>query len=363
MNRIRITLLLLFTLLLASIGGGAAQAQPEQELIDSASQRLPARGYVTVSGDGIELVTMTRQAGTLTVELYRNEDGYSAVIDAPPTTANEPFRSYIKFEGVAFERLQSGDLKVRYGKVEIPHCGHLRIEADPDPCIFGVSGDSARYSFEFKGSRGGTFNFESAPSFCPSMQIPRPGFDDTVNTVHEPAINCLVWLGLANGIDATHFAPDRNLTRGQMSAFLYRFLQKTEVALPGGRAPSFSDVGPNTTHREAIHQLALMGIVNGRNDGSFQPGAPITRAQTATMTVNVLEYVIGNDLPLGKRIFDDVGGVHADSIRKAAEAGMMDATSSTRFSPGRDTTRGEMASALARMLDVLLEHGVLTPSR
>ena len=356
----RISLMVLIALLLVGVGE-TAHARIERELVDSVREHTSANGRVVVAHDGFQLVVITRHAGVVAVDLFHDElDGhpsYTAVVEAPPTTSFEPIGLYVQIEGDTDEQFAGGRLQVLHDRQEMPHCGHLRAKADPDPCIFG-SGRSYEgiFMLSLHGSSDGTFVFQSVPSRCPTLQIPRAAFDDTNPHVHQEAISCLVWLGLAHGVDDMHFAPDRHVTRGQMAAFLHRFLDWTDVDVPAGVSAGFSDVGPRTTHREAIHQLAGMGIVNGRNDGSFQPGAPVSRAQTASMAVAVLEYVMAGELERPEVAFDDVEGVHADNIRKAAGAGLLRGTSTTTFGPGQDTSRGQMASTLARMLDVLIEY-------
>ncbi|HWH34030.1 MAG TPA: S-layer homology domain-containing protein [Acidimicrobiales bacterium] len=68
-------------------------------------------------------------------------------------------------------------------------------------------------------------------------------FDDDDTNVHEDNINALAEVGIAVGVGPATFAPDGNVTRGQMSAFIMRSLANFEIAdriapLPERSVPS-----------------------------------------------------------------------------------------------------------------------------
>ena len=45
----------------------------------------------------------------------------------------------------------------------------------------------------------------------------------------------------------------------------------------------FTDVDPDSTHADGIHWAAGQGLVEGFDDGTFRPDAPVTRGQLATI--------------------------------------------------------------------------------
>ena len=81
-----------------------------------------------------------------------------------------------------------------------------------------------------------------------------------------------------NGMDETHFAPEGNLTRGQLVTTLYRLAGEPEVAEPA----TFSDVKAGRYYTEAVAWGEDLGIVKGMTDDTFSPEGTVTREQAAT---------------------------------------------------------------------------------
>jgi len=118
------------------------------------------------------------------------------------------------------------------------------------------------------------------------------------------------------------FAPSRTITRGETATLLVRVMEAAGHDVPDQPRTSFDDID-GTTHELSIGQLADMGFVSGVGDGRFAPHRPVTRGQMATMIVGVLEELTELDLPTDRDWFDDIGGsAHASSILKAREAGI-----------------------------------------
>lgn len=90
--------------------------------------------------------------------------------------------------------------------------------------------------------------------------------------------------GLIQGIGAGRFAPDRAITREEMSQLLSRVLSASSP--PAGAdaaAKTFADVPAGRWSAEAIAAMSRMGLVDGFADGTFRPGAPLTRAEMAAL--------------------------------------------------------------------------------
>jgi len=114
---------------------------------------------------------------------------------------------------------------------------------------------------------------------------PPPGPSTTFSDVPSthPFFEQISWLeahDIANGYPDGTFRPTATVTRQSMAAFLYRF-----SALVGGpdagAGGSFSDVPSSHPFHEEISWLAGTGIANGYSDGTFRPGAPVSRQATA----------------------------------------------------------------------------------
>jgi hypothetical protein len=108
-------------------------------------------------------------------------------------------------------------------------------------------------------------------------------------------------------------------------------------------APEFSDIAANS-FIDDIHWLFYAGITNGCGGTQYCPDAPVTRGQMATFLARALE------LPTTTTDYfdDDTGNTHEADINRVAKAGISGGCGTRRFCPEDDVTRGQMASFLAR---------------
>ncbi|HWG93141.1 MAG TPA: N-acetylmuramoyl-L-alanine amidase, partial [Mycobacteriales bacterium] len=197
---------------------------------------------------------------------------------------------------------------------------------------------------------------------CPST-VPSGGFADTRTSVHRAAVDCAVWWRLTAGVTADRFAPQDRLTRGQVATFLARLLTEAGTALPAAPPDAFDD-DRGSTHELAINQMAALGVVAGRGGRRYDPLATVTRDQMATYLTRAYEAHVGAPLNDGDPAWfaDDDGSVHEAAIGRAARAGITGGTTPGRYAPLSPTDRGQVASFLVRVLDLMVEAG-RTPRR
>lgn len=105
---------------------------------------------------------------------------------------------------------------------------------------------------------------------------------------------------------------------------------------------SFYDVSEN---RMEIEELAKRGIIDGKEEGVFDPDAGMTRAEFAAITVKALGLDIN-----GTKKFNDVNESdwYCGYIRTAYEHGIINGISDTEFNPSGKITREEAIAMLAR---------------
>lgn len=121
---------------------------------------------------------------------------------------------------------------------------------------------------------------------------------------------------------------------------------EAETLPPSG----FWDVAPGHTFATDIAWLAVEGITRGCNPpwrDDYCPERPVTRGEAATFLVRALELPPGPD-----RFGDDDGTTHEASIDALAAAGITRGCSPVRYCPNDRLTRAQMASLLARALDL-----------
>ena len=149
-----------------------------------------------------------------------------------------------------------------------------------------------------------------------------PAFTDTAHVTADglAAITALASHGITTGTTATTFSPDDNVTRAQMAAFLQRFAALVKdhagASLTSNKATgtyNYADLS-NVTYEEMesviyLYNLGVLGtcVVDslGKCDGTtggttYRPADNITRAEMATMLVNLLNHT--NARPAGVTI-------------------------------------------------------------
>jgi hypothetical protein len=106
---------------------------------------------------------------------------------------------------------------------------------------------------------------------------------------YAPYVSAAVQAGLVTGMTATTFDPNATVTREDVAVLLARALK-----LSGTTTLTFSDsaqIAPWAI--SGVEAAVAAGYLNGFPDGTFQPAAPMTRAQAA----KVLALVIGHMAP------------------------------------------------------------------
>lgn len=117
-------------------------------------------------------------------------------------------------------------------------------------------------------------------------------------------------------------------------------------------ASSFTDVADTAAYAEAVEVLSALGIVNGYEDGSFQPDGEITRAEAATMIVGALNMTEDAKASAGTSKFADVNtdaswatGYVNVGVAQGFIAGMNDTT----FAPKDNVTYAQMCVMLTKI--------------
>jgi hypothetical protein len=111
----------------------------------------------------------------------------------------------------------------------------------------------------------------SAPSSSPFTDL-KPG-----DTFYKD----ILWLedqGITTGYPNGKFGVNDKVTRGQMAAFLYRYAGRPGA---GTGSSAFPDVKPGDNFYADILWMANQGITNGYDNGNFGPADNVTRGQMA----------------------------------------------------------------------------------
>ena len=109
----------------------------------------------------------------------------------------------------------------------------------------------------------------------------------------------------------------------------------------------FGDVSSQNHHAEAITAVAAGGIEAGCSPARYCPAGSVNRSQFASMLVRALKVPATSETR-----FTDVSGPHAADIEALAIAGITTGCTPTTFCPNQRLNRAQMASFLARALEL-----------
>lgn len=125
--------------------------------------------------------------------------------------------------------------------------------------------------------------------------------DVTNDYLANTAISTMTGLGIVQGRSATTFDPKAPITRAQFAAICARF----DTGVSSGRR-TFSDISGHWAEKY-IERAAELGWIQGFADGTFRPDTYITRAQAMTMINRVLNRTPEDeeDLLEGMKVWPD----------------------------------------------------------
>ncbi len=188
-------------------------------------------------------------------------------------------------------------------------------------------------------------------------QVAPTPFTDVSDSFAESAIGCIYGLGVTTGVAADRYAPDDNVTREQIAAFLGRLWRSLGGSISGGTTSPFTDIDGSFAAAD-IGLIYNLGITNGVTDTEFAPRRPATREQMAAFLGRTWR-ALGGTCPAGPAPFTDIDGSFA-----AADIGCLWAlnithgTSATTFTPNAAVTREQTAAFLARFWQAAVNWGL-----
>ncbi|MEA2002732.1 MAG: Calx-beta domain-containing protein [Actinomycetota bacterium] len=219
-----------------------------------------------------------------------------------------------------------------------------------------ANGDQS--TFQFTPAAGGPYNIQvtigDEQNQNPARFIQFRALSDVGGSVF---IDDILWLAEneitkgCNPPDNDLFCPTDVVTRGQMAAFLVRFLGLTD----DGGGNTFTD-DDGSIFENDIAKLATAGITKGCNpptNDNFCPDDPVTREQMAAFLVRALGLT---DDGGGNTFTDDDGSIFENDIAKLATAGITrgcNPPANTEFCPTDFVTREQMAAFIRRADGVL----------
>ncbi len=214
-----------------------------------------------------------------------------------------------------------------------------------DHCNGGPGSDYATYCETIAGIERGLGTF----------------FDDDAS-VHRADIEWIAARDITRGCNPpanTAFCPKRDVTRRQMAGFLYNWYRgRPHFSNPPASYDPFTDDGNNPAIEWMAYNKISLGCNPKEGNTRFCPDRVVDRGEMAVFLTRVYRRARGLPMDSGlptTRSFTDVTtqsfAPHVEYIKNLRVTLGCNPPDNTRYCPGSDTTREQMASFLKRLLD------------
>ena len=175
----------------------------------------------------------------------------------------------------------------------------------------------------------------------------KPDFQD-LDSVEwaRTAINGLAMRGMINGRDQYTFDPNANITRAEYCQILMGAIN----ALNAKGESTFADVPSTAWYYNAVSVASQLGIVSGYGDGNFGPNDLITRQDMALMTYKTAKIMNKSLEPVNAEItFEDsheIADYAFEAVMTLQKAGIINGMTETTFEPHSNATRAQSAKVI-----------------
>ena len=280
----------------------------------------------------------------------QNNGLYSTYTSAKSVSYRTLKKNYLSND--AYRRLRHGEAQVPYLYGSRTFISYDDAESLAAKAALARSRDLGGIGFwELSQDDGGELTAAANSAFRSTWG--NPFRDVAPGAWYEEAVRYVYEAGLMQGTTGTTFSPGRTSNRGQIAAILHRL-----EGSPRAGTPPFTDVAADSYCADAVAWAEKNNIVRGFEDGTFRPEGRITRQQLAAILFRYLEHRgadTAGRADLSR--FSDTAAV-ADYAREAmawaVSAGLLQGRSDGTLDPAGSATRAQTAVILQR-LGALLE--------
>ena len=115
-------------------------------------------------------------------------------------------------------------------------------------------------------------------------------FSDSNDISYEEAVDVMSTIGVINGMDDGSFDPHGTLTREQAAKLVTYMLLGDNAERLGIERSTFKDVAVTRWSAPAIEYCVSLGIIDGAGDGNFYPAGQLTGAAFAKVLLTAIGY-------------------------------------------------------------------------
>ena len=115
-------------------------------------------------------------------------------------------------------------------------------------------------------------------------------FTDSDDITYEEAADVMSTIGVIEGFEDGSFDPDGTLTREQAAKLVTYMLLGTNADRLGIEGSTFKDVATTRWSASAIEYCASLGLIDGAGDGNFYPAGQLTANAFAKILLTAIGY-------------------------------------------------------------------------
>ena len=320
---------------------------------------------VTWSSDKLEVATVengkvtAKAAGTATITVTTEDGNKTATctvtVKEPPYTGKYSYElttSVGDHGSLSVDRYatEGDEVTITVTPDEAYKLDDLSVTAGGKEVALTAGGDGT-YTFTMPSADVKiTATFAEDPDWTepeePATDVSDIFLDVAPNAWYKDAVQYAYAGGLMTGVSANEFAPEQTTTRAMIVSMLAR-LEGVESANNAG----FADVS-NEWYATAVNWAANVGVVNGYEDGTFQPNTAITREQLAAILMNYAQYK-GQDVSARADLngYTDQPSTWAEEAMQWAVAEeLITGVTNDELQPQSSATRAQVAAILQRFL-------------
>ena len=130
-----------------------------------------------------------------------------------------------------------------------------------------------------------------ARKYLPNESYPQSFSDVETGSWYFDYIENAFNNGIIKGKDNDIFAPDANISRQDIAVILFRLAGFIGREISGTAAEFADDPDIASYAKDAVYALKSAGIINGYENGKFNPNASATRAEAAQMIYNFILFL------------------------------------------------------------------------
>lgn len=165
----------------------------------------------------------------------------------------------------------------------------------------------------------------------------------------EASIRRAVSLGIVKGYDDGTFRPERPVTRNEFVTMLMRALKPPAT---DNKELTFADLEMIPLWaKDSLSAAVKQNVINGYEDNTFRGDNQITRTEMVTAIIRVLEMKTDLDENSSFADYETIPAYAKGFVAAAAKSGLVQGKENNTFAPNDPTTRAEAVTLILRMLD------------